>query len=961
LMNGINPGFRFTILAFVIFFAVALGSCAPEQIETPSPTSDTPTTAPSPSPSQTSTATFAPTLTPDYSPTPGSVNPYLGPVPEGALARLGKGRANAVAFSPDGQELAVASGLGVFVYRADTLEAVWSVSMEGWTAFPAYSPDGTRLAVVVEGYKLYVLDAHSGGQLASWEIPPVDDAYTALCAIAFSPDGALLAGQTPEKLLLWNSADGKLQPAPSPSGSSYPCGLDFSPDGKTLAAARGDHVILWNMQDNKKIMEMQTAASLRMGSGPENKLIGVKFLPDGKMLVTNDGSVWNSVSGKVVRTLEDFNGTLAALSPDGGQAADESGVWQVDTGKQLWSYPPAYMNDADALSFSPDGKMLAAASDNGVVLLDAATGQYRESLDIHFKAERVAFSADGASLIGWNGKGRYRVWDARSLWLSETFSAEPCGVDCTQITSAGVDIYLSAPVNKEGVASPDGKLHILFGGYYEPLVLRDAEKDDQAVAALPAGPGAAFSPDGKLLATTDISGSILLWNVAALEGGAMPPPSESPTPTPNATITPTSAATSTPLPKQSMNLEAGAVLALAYSTDGAGLTVVTADGVSLLRNGEISEKWSWPGYLDPNSVAVSPDGATVAAGPELSLWNVATAQQVRTLMLSGEEVFGRMPAFSADGQLLAAVTADGIGVWKTATGSLVRTLGDASLSDIFFDDLAFSPDGKILAAAAGTQLYLWDMETGSLPEPESFNCRGDTTYDQIFSSDGKSLVIACGPSDYPLGFLSFWDVPGGELHDYWDETSAIRRLAYSPDGKLLAMGFYNGHIRLWGPAIDVDLAGHGEPLEGIPFGPSGEVLGIEHEVTALAYSPDGQILASGSLDGSLILTQVSSLTVATTAGGSNYASTTAPSGCALAPGYIVHARENARLWSVPDVSQAVIVGQPPADQALLVLSGSREGWIRADQSESGWFWEVSIYSASENPGWIWQSRIKECP
>jgi WD40 repeat protein len=956
-MNGINPGFRFTILAFVIFIAALLPGCAPEQVETPTLPADTPTSAPSPSPSQTSTAT--PTNTPDYSPTPGSPNLDLGPVPAGALARLGKGAARAVAFSPDGQDLAVASALGVFVYRADSLAPVWSVYLESAVDHLVYSPDGARLAVAVGGSMLHILDAYSGEGLAGWEIPPVDEEIWPLCAIAFSPDGAQLAGLTLDKLFLWNLADGKLQATLVPRSGSDPCGLDFSPDGKTLASATGQYVTLWNMQDGHKIMELQTPISLRQGIGIEGKLIGVKFLPGGKTLLTNDGGIWDSTSGKVIRTLEDFSGLLAALSPDGALAAGEAGLWQIETGTRLWSYPTKYINGARRLGFSPDGKTLAAVADTGVVLLDAADGQSRGLLGSHFVAASVAFSSDGKSLVGWNAWGSYRVWDANSLWPAKSFSGEPCNEGCMQITYAGMVIPLSAPVSGGEAASPDGRLHIVFGGYSEPIVVRDSEKDDQAIAMLPAGPAAAFSPDGMLLATTDASDSILLWDVAALESGAMPVHLE-PTRAGPRLSTPTPFATSTPLPNQSMDLHAGAILGLAYSADGASLTVAAADGVFLYKytKGDVNELWRWPASLDSSSVAVSPDGATVAAGPELSLWNVATAQQVRTLMLSGEEVFGRMPAFSADGQLLAAVTAQGIGVWKTATGSLVRTLGDASLTDVVFDDLAFSPEGKTLAAAAGTQLYLWDLETGRLPEPVSFNCRGDVTYDQVYPPDGKTLAIACGPSDYPLGFLSFWDVPGGELHDYLDETTAVRRLAYSPDGKVLAMGLYDGRIYLWGPGINVEVDGHGESRGDSPWGPGGELLGTEHEVTALVYSPDGQILASGSRDGSVLLTQVGSLT---NIGGPLYASRTAPSGCALVPGYVVHARENARLWSVPDVSQAVIVGQPPADQALLVLSGPREGWIRADQSESGWFWEVSASAYGDKPGWIWQSRIKECP
>jgi len=952
-MNAFRTVLRFIKLSLVLWIEMTLISCTSKSIST------TIDPMPSISRSKTPFLTSTPKSAPLYSPTPASPNLNLGPIPKGALARLGKGQANGVAFSPDGNDLAVANDLGVFVYNAETLTPGWSALIEGLlTNLVAYAADGSRLAAAIGGNGVYIWDSHTGAQLVNWQIPSdnPDEAWP-LCAMAFSPDGSLLAGMNMDEVFLWNATDGRLERTLNPNGGSDPCGLDFSQDGRILAAAHGQRLTLWNVNDGGVVRELKTTESLQEAGGSEGQLVRVKFLPDGKTLLTNDGSVWDFQNAKVLRTLEDFGGMFLEVSPDGGLAADEAGVWQVSTGKRLWPYPAEHLDEIRNLGFSADGEFLAVAANTGVIFLNSHTGQYRNALEGHFDVEHVAFSSDGKSVISWDGHDKYRVWNKDSLWLENSFSGQSCGNGCGRITASGVEISLSAPVNDETVISPGGKLIIIFGGYYESIIVRDGTQDDRPVATLPPAFSAAFSPDGKLLATADISGSVLLWDVAALLNGAMPPPDATPATTPTVTKIPTPTPTPISLPNQKMDFGEGAILGLAYSTDGIGLTVATATGVFVYQDGSLHEKWHWPASMDASLVAVSPDGAMVAQGS--NLWNVSTAQLVRTLALSDPEALPRIQAFSADGKFLAVNLGNEISVWNTATGNLVRTLGDASLSGVFFDDLAFSPDGKILSAGAGTQLYLWNLVTGKVLAPDTILCRGDVTYDQAYSPDGKTLLIACGPSDYPLGFLSFWNVPGQQLDNYWDETISIHHLAYAPNGKLVAMGLYDGEIQLWKPGINLFLTGHSEPHE--TFGPSGEVLGTEHEVTALAFSPDGRMLASGSLDGSLILTQVTSLSAAAASGGPAYDSTSAPSGCALAPGFVVHALENARLWSLPDVTKGEVIGQPPASQALYVQDGPVKGWIRADKSNSGWFWKVSISANGENPGWIWQSRIEECP
>ena len=128
-------------------------------------------------------------------------------LPERALARLGKGSIGggdrALAYSPDGARLAVASSIGIWLYDADTgAEIALFTGPRAWVTSVSFSPDGTTLASggvddtvrlwdVASGQQIALLEGHTGG--VYW--------------VSFSPDGATLAsGSGDGTVLLWDMA-----------------------------------------------------------------------------------------------------------------------------------------------------------------------------------------------------------------------------------------------------------------------------------------------------------------------------------------------------------------------------------------------------------------------------------------------------------------------------------------------------------------------------------------------------------------------------------------------------------------------------------------------------------------------------------------------------------------------------------------------------------------------------------
>jgi hypothetical protein len=274
--------------------------------------------------------------------------------------------------------------------------------------------------------------------------------------------------------------------------------IAFSPDGKLLAAPTGVVVQLWDVDQRRVVVTLRHPFG---DGGPENKQItGVAFSPDGKLFLTwsSNGTVrlWDVATGKAKDPLKEARGTAyrpgdktlatwlmllnpskrkgrppleglgekpgyanaldekpgyanaVVFSPDGKNVAVGGGyvdtvgrpalgwvrAWEVATGRLRFSFDGREFSSEDpedggpemvqSLAFSPDGKTLATASVYGSVLLwDLRSGKRAATLqafDPDSKAEEnfnpafsVAFSPDGGTLAVGTLRG-LRFWDVKS-------------------------------------------------------------------------------------------------------------------------------------------------------------------------------------------------------------------------------------------------------------------------------------------------------------------------------------------------------------------------------------------------------------------------------------------------------------------------------------------------------------------------------------------------------------------
>jgi WD40 repeat protein len=628
-------------------------------------------------------------------------------------------------------------------------------------------------------------------------------------ALAYSPDGKLLAGANAEEpwVFVWELPSGKLRHR-LPSVAAVERRLLFAPDGERLASVglglkgAGCPIQVWEAATGKELMQGELYnhwGGLALAFSADGESVATSSIKDSVRL-------WSVRSGKEEKQFDSPLGQIRALAFTGPEKLvavavdkDSVGVWDIgaETKKRYGFAGPT--GGVEAVAFSRDHKTFALEGpDFSVALRQTDDGNVVHRLKGHKAAVcSLNFSADGKGLASGGKDGTLRLWDleggAERHALTLAANALPFGVfapDGKTLASGGAghahrvrlwDVATGKeqppPAGHDAAVSaiaftPDGRrlasASVLRGD--ETVRLWDAETGRQvrAIAGHKGGAASlAFSPDGKLLATADWQepGNVYLWDV---ESGD----------------------------RRRLIEGLGAGVIVAFSADGKRLA--GADAFANRDGGCAVRAWEVDGgkkvlHVDrakeqgAQSAAFAPDGRTLTLGDaELHsidlksgkerAWPARPWGRARTVVYSRDgrtlvETFGNvksslwetasqreiwelMPAgaaaaISPDGRFVAVgMKNGGIALVDVKSRERLLTLGEAGDR---VSALAFAPDGKRLAAGADDSTCLiWDVS--DLP---TLAAHGDRDLDE----DGLAQAWdELGLLDPRPAFRASWDL-----------------------------------------------------------------------------------------------------------------------------------------------------------------------------------------------------------
>lgn len=575
------------------------------------------------------------------------------------LLPLFEGPINALTFTPDGSQLAIAAEDRVHLWSLTRQEIV--ATFPGDTRAIKFSQDGERLFTSGrDGVAVY--DLKSGEHL--WKLQRGSH------EIAISPDGQTLATSDRHGVILWNTTTWEQhQHIHGAFGS-----IAFSPNGKTLASESHDGVTLWPLKGETEPLVLEESPPLRFG---ENR---IQYSPDGKLIIMARNAS-PTQAGFTMSLWDAHTGLEVAILPRGAEADLHTGI-------------------ISAMNFNQKGSLLATSSwDHSVRLWDFEKGSLQRTFLGHRgEVWSVALPPQGDYIASGSKDGEVRIWplnqSSRYELIENDWSPLGFSTDSTTITAynhdktlATFEVATGAPLNTQPLPTrqsrsnhrhslaSDQNQNILVENVGDgTVVIHDLQK--QTKTPLQTGlqriESLTLSPDGQSLVVTSRSDGMAWWKLNQ----------------PNEPAIRSKATRSH------------------FSGDGTILVSAHDDGTTVIWDTETGQERRRLQLMERSlgsRMELSKDGRLLAATHGfqdyeniISLWDVATGREIGTLNGHKQGIWSL--AFSPDGKTLASSGSErNIRLWNIATRSELLTIQDPGAA---FTNLTFSPNGEVLMSSS---------------------------------------------------------------------------------------------------------------------------------------------------------------------------------------------------------------------------------------------------------------------